>query len=78
MSWLRRFLNPPPTGNPWEIFLELLGEWKLLRRGVAIGLLILFWGNWPMMDVVLVSWATYEGVDYGTDHIKDWWRSGKS
>jgi hypothetical protein len=67
MGWLWKILNFPASGNPWELLLEQLGEWKLLRRGVAVGLLILFWGNWPMMGVVLVSWATYEAVDYGTD-----------
>lgn len=75
MSWLRKLLNSAPSGNFWEDFLELLGEWKLLRRGVAIGLLILFWGNWPLMGLVLVSWATYEAVDYGSDWLKAWWRS---
>ncbi len=67
-----------PTSSLWENFLELLGEWKLLRRGVAIGFLILFWGNWPMMGVVLASWATYEAVDYGTDWLKAWRKGERS
>jgi hypothetical protein len=78
MGWFRKVLNSPPSGNLWEDFLELLGEWKLLRRSVAIGLLILFWGNWPMMGVVLASWATYEAVDYGSDYLKAWWRGEKN
>lgn len=76
MSWFRKFLNSAPSGNLWEDFLELLGEWKLLRRGVAIALLILFWGNWGMMGVVLAAWAMYEAVDYGSDYLKAWWSGG--
>ena len=75
---LKNFFKGGPSGNLWEDFLELLGEWKLLRRGVAIGLLILFWGNWPMIGVVLVAWAMYEAVDYGSDYLKTWWRRERS
>jgi len=35
MGWLKKLIGFPPSGNLWRDFLELLGEWKLFRRGVA-------------------------------------------
>jgi hypothetical protein len=46
------------------------GKFSALPRAA----LYLLWGSWPMMGVVLASWANDEAVDYGSDWLKAWWK----
>ncbi len=46
--------------NPWYMFLEIVGTYHLIRRIFFAFLVIVFWGNWNMLGMILVVWALYE------------------